>query len=240
MVRMIHYTRYVPALAALLAVVLFARLGVWQLHRADEAKALAAAIAAHAEAAPVSLYRALLEDDLAALHWRAVEASGTWDGAHQVLLDNQVSHGVAGYFVYTPLRLPDCRCAVLVNRGWVPAGPQRSVVPDVGFVASRHAVRGVAAPAPASGFGVRPGTGEALGSNLLRVQRLDAAELSRWLGERVVPLTVLLAPDEPDGYVREWRPPDAHADRHIAYAAQWFLFALISAGLAIRLNSARR
>jgi surfeit locus 1 family protein len=188
---------------------------------------------------PLLLDAAVLTGDVSDLHWRPVEARGTWE-KRQVLLDNQVSRGAAGYFVYTPLRVPGCDCAVLVNRGWIAAGPQRNVAPEIALPPAKPWVRGLAAPAPASGFGVQPDDGEPLGNDLLRVQKLDAARLSRWLGVRVVPLTIQLSPDDPDGYRRDWQPPVASADRHIAYAGQWFLFALIAAGLAIKLNSRRR
>lgn len=237
---MVHYRTIVPPLAAMLAVVLFARLGIWQMHRADEAKAFQAAIAAQAQAAPLRLDAAALGDDPGQFHWRPVEVSGAWDNAHQILLDNQVADGAAGYFVFTPLRLPGCGCAALVNRGWIPAGADRAALPSIPPASARPTIRGVAAPAPASGFGIEPGAAERLGAGLLRAQRLNPAELSAWTGLRIAPLTVLLAPDEPDGFRRRWRPPDAHADRHIAYALQWFLFALIAAGIAIRLNSRRR
>jgi surfeit locus 1 family protein len=236
---MVHYRSLIPPLVAMAAVVLFARLGMWQLQRADDAKVLQATVAARTQAKPLLLDAASLAGDVAALHWRPVEVRGVWSGDRQILLDNQISHGEAGYFVYTPLRVRGCDCAVLVNRGWLPAGPRRDVVPDVGTVAGAASIRGTAAPAPASGFGMRPTPGEAMGSDVLRVQRLDPVQLSDWCGVRVLPLTILLAPDAPDGFRREWRPPDPHADRHIAYAVQWFLFGLIAAGLAIRLNSAR-
>lgn len=237
---MVNYRTIVPPLAAMLAVVLFARLGIWQLHRADEAKALQAGVEASAAMPAVRLDAAALGGDLDALHWRRVEARGAWEGGRQVLLDNQVSQGVAGYLVYTPLRIPGCRCAVLVNRGWLPAGPRRDIAPDVGLLPATGSVRGIAAPAPASGFGVRDDGGELLGTGLLRVQKLDAVRLSHWLGIRVLPLTVLLAPDQPDGFRRDWRPPEGRADRNLAYAAQWFVFAIIAAFMALRLNSARR
>lgn len=236
---MLNYRSIIPPVAALLAVVLFARLGIWQLHRADEAKALQATFLTRGQAQPLLVDATLLAGDPTALHWRPVEARGVWEKRH-ILLDNQVSRGVAGYLVYTPLRVPGCDCALLVNRGWIAAGPQRNFVPDVRFLPTKQWVRGLAAPAPASGFGVQANDGEPLGDDLLRVQKLDAARLSQWLGERVVPLTIQLSPDDPDGYRRDWQPPVANADRHIAYAGQWFLFALIAAGLAIKLNSKRR
>jgi len=36
---------------------------------------------------------------------------------------------------------------------------------------------------------------------------------------------VLLDPGEPDGYLRQWRPPGFPPVRHIAYAVQWFALA---------------
>jgi surfeit locus 1 family protein len=233
---MLHYRSLIPPLAALLAVVLCAHLGLWQLHRADEAKALEDAVAAKAQAAPIELDPDALQGDLSALHWRRIEARGILE-SRQVLLDNQVSHGAAGYFVYTPLSIPDCNCAVLVNRGWVAAGPRRDVPPDVGLARHSATIRGVAAPAPFSGFRLHEANIESLDYGSLRVQTLDAAELSQRLGEHILPLTVLMSPEDPDGYRREWRLPEARADRHMAYAVQWFIFAAIAAGLALRLNS---
>lgn len=198
-------------------------------------------MARRAQAPPLALNGARLAPaDLTALRWRPVTAHGAWNGRQQVLLDNQISRGEAGYFVYTPLYLDDCACAVLVNRGWIAAGPDRQAIPDVGFAPAQFAIRGIAAPPPPAGFGARAGRAEALAAGILRVQRVDAAELSQRLGVAVSPLTVLLDPAAANGYRREWQPPGLRADRHYAYAAQWFLFALIALGLAVKLNSRRR
>jgi len=35
----------------------------------------------------------------------------------------------------------------------------------------------------------------------------------------------LLDPQEPNGYVREWRPPGIQPVRHWSYAIQWWCFA---------------
>ena len=34
---------------------------------------------------------------------------------------------------------------------------------------------------------------------------------------------MLLDPDEPDGYVRDWRPNLMPPEKHLAYAIQWFM-----------------
>lgn len=222
-----------PLLLLVAAALVFARLGVWQLHRADEAAALQDKIEAHARAAPLVLDRAAAAGDLALLQWRRVEARGIWEATRQVLLDNQVSQGQAGYFVYTPLQLPGCGCAVLVNRGWVGGGAIRAAVPDIAIAPGAAILHGVTAPFPATGFGAKTVEAEPVAPGVLRVQRIDPEELSRQLDLRVLPVAILLDPAERDGYRRDWHPPPPRADRHVAYAVQWFLFALIALGIAL-------
>jgi hypothetical protein len=48
--------------------------------------------------------------------------------ASNTLLDNQVRDGRPGYHVLTPLRMAEN--AILINRGWVPLGEFRQVLPD--------------------------------------------------------------------------------------------------------------
>lgn len=231
--------RALPVLAACAAIMLFTRLGFWQLERADEVTALNSLMLERTQAPALTLDAATLaQQDADALQGRAVRVRGSWEPAGEILLDNRVSRGEAGYFVYTPLRIGGCDCALLVNRGWVAAGAERQAAPALTMPPGRMPIRAVAAGLPQVGFGVRDGI-ETMAPGIWRVQRIDTGELSRRLGMRVLPLTLLLADDEPGGYRREWQLPDLHAERHVAYALQWFFFALMVAGLMIVLNRRR-
>lgn len=234
--------RVLASLAGIALILLFTRLGVWQLQRAEAARSLQAAVAAQAQAAPLELAAAgiLANADTDALAGRRVTVRGRWENRYQVLLDNQVAAGQAGYFVYTPLRVDGCACAVLVNRGWVPVGPDRGTAPAVELAPAVAAIEGAAAPPPPAGVGVRADRTELLAPGLLRVQRLDPAGIAKWLDVPVLPLTVRLDPRLPDGYLRAWAPPPGRAARHEAYAAQWFLLALLVPILLIGLNSRGR
>lgn len=230
----------VPSLAGVALIVLFARLGVWQLQRADEVRAQQATIAVQGQLPPLDVnHLAVARDDLRALPWRQAAARGTWDATRQVLLDNQTADGRVGYFVFTPLRLEACACALLVNRGWIEADPDRAVLPDISLPPLALSVRGTLAPPPSAGVGVRADV-EHLPGGLLRVQRLDLAALATEPGIRLLPLVLRLDPGGPDGYQRKWHQPELRADRHVAYAVQWFIFALLTAGLYFRLNLKRR
>ena len=78
--------------------------------------------------------------DRESLRFREAELRGEYVPGRQFLLDNMVHDGVAGYHVLTPWRA-DGGGWVLVNRGWVPAHPDRAVLPSVALDASPVTVR---------------------------------------------------------------------------------------------------
>jgi surfeit locus 1 family protein len=96
------------------------RLGVWQLSRLSERKALNRELAARATTAPVPLNQ--LPKDTAAAHFRRVTISGTYDYNHEIYVTNRTRNGSPGVQVITPLRQAGTDTAVLVTRGWVYAG----------------------------------------------------------------------------------------------------------------------
>ena len=226
----------VPSLATALLLPLFIVLGLWQLQRGEDKRALMATAEARAALPPLDL-NALREawPGPASLAWRPVRVRGTWDPAHQVLLDNQVADGQPGYLVFTPLRLEGGR-SVLVNRGWIGGGLERDRVPDLHLDGATVVVTGVAAPPPPAGLWVRSDFAELLAPDVLRVQRLDPASLSGRLGIELEAFTIRLDVDQPDGYRRAWSIPGLHPERHTAYAIQWFLFAAILLGLYLHFN----
>jgi surfeit locus 1 family protein len=95
----------------------FIRLGVWQLSRLAERRALNAELKTRAATAPVDV-RALSADTGEA-HFRRVRISGTYDFAHEIIITNRSRNGSPGINILTPLRLAGTDTAVLVNRGWV-------------------------------------------------------------------------------------------------------------------------
>ena len=126
------------SLAMLLAIG-FSRLGFWQLDRAQEKQAATEVFAAR------QLDRPLTEDDLASLmddpqgvRFRRLRVTGRYDSAHQFLLDNRTHLGLAAYHVYTLLEISRRGPFLMVNRGWVPAGARRDVLPTKAGETPRH------------------------------------------------------------------------------------------------------
>lgn len=225
-----------PLILGLAALAVFVSLGFWQLDRAAEKRALAERYQAGAAAAPAAVVTpASLAD---ADDYAAVAARGRYVPARQILLDAQTHAGRVGYRVWTPLELADGGW-ILVDRGWVEAPADRRELPGVAVSADERTVRGLRAPLPRPGL--RVGTRDAGdGTWPRRLVWPDAAVLAAALGREVPDALLLLAPDEPDGYVREWDPVRMPPERHVGYAVQWFSLAaalvVIALVLAVRMR----
>jgi surfeit locus 1 family protein len=197
-------------------------LGRWQLRRAEEKRALFDAFAAGADAT-------LLID----IHtpkvrrYQHVEASGRYDESRQLLIDNMVDGGRAGYFVITPFALQGGGW-LLVNRGWVPLGASRALRPAITVAGDERRIRGRADNMPSPG--IRIGDDAALGGTYPVVAdfptHTDVAHLLKESAWTPAADLVLLDPGESDGYVRSWAPPGFPPMRHVGYAVQWFAMAL--------------
>jgi len=201
---------------------LFVFLGHWQWEKGLWRQAEWDAFARGADR-PV----ALGERNLAELpRFQRVEVAGTFDPTHQFLLDNRIHAGQAGYEVLTPLALAEGR-VLLVDRGWVPLTGFREHLPDVHFASpGRVTITGRLdfLPAPGLSLGRMP---PAQGPEWPKLTSYpDMTQLSLVLGAALPERIVLLDPGAPFGYVRDWQPPGMSPARHLAYAIQWWGFAV--------------
>lgn len=207
-------------LAAVAVALLTARLGVWQLSRADEKLALQAAVEQQAKQPVLDV---LPDDVRAASAWqhRRVRLQGRWSVAHTVYLDNRQMNGRPGFFVVTPLVLADGR-AVLVQRGWLPRDVnERTRIDDAPPPAGQISVEGRIAPPPSRLF-------EFEGGDTGRIrQNVDVEAFAREIGLRLVPVSVVqTGPETPtaraDKLLRDWPAPATGVGKHHGYAFQWF------------------
>jgi surfeit locus 1 family protein len=218
----------------------FASLGTWQLRRADSSRVTRAQFdGSTIEAVLTALPTSLTEAE----RFRRVELRGEYVAMPQFLLDNMLHDGVGGYHVLTALRVAGRREHVLVNRGWVPVGVDRSALPEVAVGGESRAVSGrlERLPRPGMRLGASSEDGER-GEGVLVLQYPTATELARRLGEPVYDYELLLDAAAPDGYVRDWQAPGVAPERHLAYAGQWLALAIgaVGAALVMTYRTARR
>jgi surfeit locus 1 family protein len=214
----------VTLFATLAGILLAARLGIWQLDRADQKIALQSSLAARSRE-PVLDGSSLARSPLAAeaQHHRRVSLRGRWLAERTVFLDNRQMDGKVGFFVVTPLALTPGSGVVLVQRGWAPRNfTSRSELPPVSTPEGSVVVDGIVAPAPSRLFEFADAA-----SGPIR-QNLDIASFALDTGLDLLPLSVLQV-DAPgstaDGLLRHWPAPAADVQKHYGYAFQWFALA---------------
>ena len=222
----------VASAAAVAAIALFVAAGNWQRGRMNAKEVERAAVAAAAAQAPVPLPEA---SDWSAWRWRRVVASGTWRDAAQLLVDNRIVDGRAGFAVVTPLALDDGR-AVLVDRGWTPAGAGGMRVPRVAAPSGRATIEGRVVVPPARYLEL----GEAAAPSGNVWQNLDPARIAAATGLKLLPIVIEQDPAAPaDGLTRHWAPAGPDATTHRMYMFQWYAFAALVAVLWIALTVKR-
>ena len=118
------------ALVALL-VPAFVSLGLWQWNKAAVKEARQTLLDARSHEPGIALPTEIVDPE--SLRYRRVVVRGTYDPAHQILIDNRVHQERAGYHVVTPFRVAanGTPLLVLVNRGWIPAAPDRRSLPTI-------------------------------------------------------------------------------------------------------------
>jgi cytochrome oxidase assembly protein ShyY1 len=216
---------------ALAAAAVMSVLGSWQLNVYQSKTE--AATSKRAEAAPVPLESLFPLD--AGLPSKAVgrrvTVSGTWGpAADQILVSDRQQEGRNGFWVVTPLLLqgtsaqaPAGAGAVMVVRGWVPDVTSASARPPAG------AVRIVGAVAASE---AEDASAAAAGGRILPSLRIPT--IVDLVDYRLYDAFVVLISAEPpvaDGpvIVPAPTPPTDHAGlRNVAYAVQWWIFAVFA------------
>ena len=109
----------------------FIRLGFWQLDRWEQ-RSFAVELQQSnlaADPVPVEELTEVGGDVAPSDRWRSVEATGTWDTEHEILLRNRDGSGGVGFHVLTPL-VTEEGPALLVNRGWIQRGETAQDTPE--------------------------------------------------------------------------------------------------------------
>ncbi len=211
---------WLPFVVGVLVCAVTVQLGLWQTHRAEEKRALGARLEAAEADAPLTGADIDATDE-----WVRVVLDGIWLAEKTILVDNRVHEGRPGYHVYTPLKQADGKI-VLVRRGWIAAGRDRSQQPEVSTSSGRVSVVGRVRIPEKRPFSLaqQAGVGRLW-------QYLDLADYGQAFDVVLAGRIVEQTAGATDDLVRDWPRPDLGVDRHRGYAVQWFGLAALAAGL---------
>ena len=218
-------------LGAILAVAGLVKLGLWQLERADEKRVVVREF--DERSAQMPLHGAPNDDDAQLARYKPVLVNGRFDGDRQFLLDNIVHRGRVGYQILTPFRVDDGGW-LIVNRGWTALTGRRDALPPIDVDGTLRTILGQIDFLPRAGIELDSGAGVAGWPKV--VQYPDMQALSNALAEELYGYQLLLAADQPDGFVREWEPQHLKPERHVGYAVQWFALGLTLSIIYLVLN----
>ena len=225
---MIQRSAVLPAILIGVTLTVLLSLGFWQLDRAEEKRQIEKAVSL-AEKFPAKLIQR--PDELIQKEHYQVLISGHYDNQKQLIYDNQIVNNNAGYYVLTPFILRDGQ-AILVNRGFMPWQGSREKMVDINVGIDTKIIK-VKLIRPKKRIELK--TQESSKAYPKLIQSLDIKELSAELGYQLVPMLAQLDVDQKDGFYRKWQPFYGSVDKHLGYALQWFLMALVLGLIAIRL-----
>ncbi len=232
--------RPLPTLAVLLVIPVMIALGQWQLDRATEKQLSFEQFAQRRAMPPLPLDAADAGVwKYPVMRYRKIVARGRYDVGMHLLLDNQVMNGAVGYLVYTPFLLEGAEAYILVNRGWIAAGADRNVVPELETPPGVLSLEGVAARPPPPGIRMGENVPEVLAPNLVRMQRIEMKQMVQEYSGKLIPYELRLDPAAVSGFLRQWAAPGSGHERHLGYAFQWFAMAAAVAILYVVLNFRR-
>lgn len=221
------------AAIAMLAAVVFVRLGLWQLDRLGQRRARNRQIAEQASA-PAAAW-----SDTTAVRYRRVRLTGRPDYEREVILVGRSRQGSPGVNIVTPLQLPGSDTAVLVNRGWV-YSPDATKIDRNAWREGKDTLLTI--EGYVEGF-APPGPGD-LPETQWIARRLSYEAVSARLPYPLAPAYVVAVQTtraEPTGRPARAPPPTVNDGPHLGYAVQWFLFAIIAiVGAGIAITTGRR
>ncbi len=203
--------------------VLLIKLGWWQLDRAAEKQQLAQQ---YQQRAAQQLQWPLPSGDLRGY---GLQITGRWLSQYGLLLDNQVWQGAIGYRWLVPVEISPSQPWLLVDLGFVETGGNRQSLPSLPPLPKVSQLQGRL---------LQPGVNrladqllpEALvtpaGAAITRVQALNWQQLQQHWQQPIVAALLWLEQPQQLGFVKPWQPLNMGADKHRAYALQWFSLAL--------------
>jgi surfeit locus 1 family protein len=198
-------------------------LGVWQVHRYHDKKAMLTTFERRAMELPEPFqWLSGSEDEL---QFQPVSVEGHYDNNLIMFVQNRMHEGRLGYEVLTPMRLEGSDKLLLVDRGWLEK-PDDKALPDILPIKKKQRVKGYIKFLNEYQF--------ILGKNIIEssqnpvvMQKIDIDELSQLTHQTFYPFIVRLDPASKNGFVRHWVIASVSPERHVMYAVQWFAFAIL-------------
>ena len=222
------------ALVWLILIPAFIALGYWQRtlwkDRADAQGLVYAKL--DAKAASIDAVDPVGHDVSQAQQWINVTATGHYDTAHQFAVRNRSQNENAGWYVVTPLVLPD-GTAVLVNQGWIATSngdaPSTAMPPLPPVPSGTVTVTGWLQPDETTGnTSIKDDTNSLPAGEIALITKTDLqSRVPETLLDGSIQLNTSSPANTSAAAAQPVPGPSYDNTMYIAYMCQWWVFAII-------------
>ena len=197
---------------------LFFSLGLWQIERGQAKTNILNDFEKNLQEEPSYLNQESQK-------WDRVYVEGEWASSNQILIDNVINRGVAGYKVLTPLRMSETDQLILVDRGWIKQNRFRDQLPDIKLIEANEIVSGIL-EIPELGLVLSEDLVSKEWPKISQTKNLDV--ISNEFDEYVFPMILLADPTLKNSleYIKI-TPTNMTPIKHYGYSGQWFLMFLV-------------
>ena len=197
---------------------LFFTLGLWQIERGQAKTNILNDFEKNLQEEPSYLNQESQK-------WDRVYVEGEWVSSNQILIDNVINRGIAGYKVLTPLRISETDQLLLVDRGWIKQNRFRDQLPDIKLIEANEVVSGIL-EIPELGLVLSEDLVSKEWPKISQTKNLDV--ISNEFDEYVFPMILLADPTLKNSleYIKI-TPTNMTPIKHYGYSGQWFLMFLV-------------
>ena len=224
----------VPSILILATMAFLVSLGFWQLDRADQKRTIEASIQ-KANTGVVELI--VNQNELLNKEYYEVRLQGSYISDKQFIYDNQIVDQASGYYVLTPFVLTGQSNAIMINRGFIPWNGRRDQLDDIAVDSAFREVK-IQVSRPIKRIELK--ASDISNQFPVLIQAIDFDVIEEISSTSFVDVIGLLDPSSDDGFVRKWEPYTGSIEKHIGYAIQWFLMALVLGIIGIGIGLKQR
>ncbi|MGA7536346.1 hypothetical protein A1D18_00960 [Candidatus Rickettsiella isopodorum] len=218
-----------PSLMVIFLLPLLVYLGFWQIHRGDSKNQIQKIFYQRSVAIPINLNQ--IENINLEKNYFPGIMQGHFDNQHSFLLENKIYLHKVGYEILTPFILNNRQELILVNRGWIPQSIDRKKIPKIPPLNNKLIIRGLIV-FPNKTFSFKQINEKKWPK---RIQSINPDFLKR---NNFQPFMLVINTKQTYSFTPLWQPITLQANRHYAYAFQWFVlsFTLFIAFFSIHIH----
>lgn len=192
----------------------------WQLQRAAEKESIKLNYSNNFNK-PVSEFNNLATPIVTTQNYTKVLLHGSYDLQRQFLVESAAINRQRSYAVITPFKIANSKQVILVNRGLVP------VTSNLAEIMLEHNQPIIGALYLHSGAPFILHEAVENDSWPKIFPAIEVKKMAKALNVSLEPFIILLDADDKSGFIRNWVLKDVYPERHIAYAIEFFIFAII-------------